>query len=272
MSAVALYDLQLASGVTVSPFVWMTRLALAHKGLEVDRVSGGFTGILERTGGRTERLPAIVDRGEWVLDSWGIAEYLDRAYPDRPALIGDAPVTPLAQFLERWFWQEAIWGWVRCYVVSLRARALPEDRDHLTRTRERMFGAPLETVVAGREDRLPLIPPTLEPLRGVLRDHRWLGGERPGYADYRLLGAFLFIASIADTPPLTEDEPLRDWIEQGFDLFDGIGRHPALSPLFGLELRDGDPAPFNPDPPVNGLTRRNTGPGSTPVANTRPSR
>jgi len=42
------------------------------------------------TGGKTERLPAIVDDGEWVLDSWGIVEYLDAKYPDRPALIPHA--------------------------------------------------------------------------------------------------------------------------------------------------------------------------------------
>ena len=54
---ITLYDLQLASGATISPFVWATRYALAHKGFEVELVPGGFTGIAERTGGQTERLP-----------------------------------------------------------------------------------------------------------------------------------------------------------------------------------------------------------------------
>ena len=85
---ITLYDLQLASGCTISPFVWATRYALAHKGFEVELVPGGFTGILERTGGRSERLPVIEDQGRWVLDSWLIAEYLDERYPQRPTLIG----------------------------------------------------------------------------------------------------------------------------------------------------------------------------------------
>src|ERR1043165_4107431 len=76
---ITLYDLQLSTGATISPFVWATKYALAHKGFDVDLVPGGFTGILERTGGQTERLPAIVDDGKWVLDSWGIVEYLDAA-------------------------------------------------------------------------------------------------------------------------------------------------------------------------------------------------
>ena len=36
---------------------------LKHKGFDLDVVPGGFTGIMERTGGVTERLPAIVDNG-----------------------------------------------------------------------------------------------------------------------------------------------------------------------------------------------------------------
>jgi hypothetical protein len=62
---ITLYDLQLDSGCTISPFVWATKYALAHKGFDVDLVPGGFTGILERTGGRSERLPVIVDDGQW---------------------------------------------------------------------------------------------------------------------------------------------------------------------------------------------------------------
>jgi len=96
---ITLYDLQLASGCTISPFVWATKYALAHKGFDIDIVPGGFTGILERTGGRSERLPVIVDDGKWVLDSWLIAEYLDEAYPDRPRLIGDPSVKALTQFV-----------------------------------------------------------------------------------------------------------------------------------------------------------------------------
>ena len=62
---------------------------------------------------------------------------------------------------------------------------------------------------------------------------------------------------------LTDDDPLRDWIERGFDLYGGRGRHPGLHPLFGLRLREGDPAPFVRDQRRNGLSSRNTGPAST---------
>src|SRR4051812_6713425 len=101
---ITFYDLQISTGATISPFVWATKYALAHKGFELDVVPGGFTGIMERTGGKSERLPAIVDDGVWVLDSWGIVEYLDEKYPDRPMLIPHESVAVLTRAMDAWLW------------------------------------------------------------------------------------------------------------------------------------------------------------------------
>ena len=259
---IKLFDLQLASGCTISPFVWATRYALAHKGFEVELVPGGFTGIMERTGGRSERLPVIVDDGEWVLDSWLIAEYLDAKYPERP-LIGSGSAKALTKFLEGWLWRTAIGPWFRCYIKDYRDLSLPQDHEYVTRSREAMLGRTLEEVVAGREDRLPQVPPTLEPLRELLAENPWLGGAEPDYADYRALSIFLWTASIATTPPLPADDPLRDWLDRGFDLYGGLGRHPGMHTLFGLQQRPGDPEPFNREGVRGGLATRNTGPAST---------
>jgi glutathione S-transferase len=260
---ITLYDLQLASGCTISPFVWATKYALKHKGFEIESVPGGFTGILERTGGRSERLPAIVDDGKWVLDSWLIAEYLDERYPERPPLFSGASMKLLTKFLEGWLWTTAIRPWFGCYIKDYRDLSLPQDHEYVTRSRENMLGRKLEEVVIGREDRLPLVPPTLDPLRQLLRESEWLGGTQPNYADYRALSVFLWTASIATTPPLTADDPLRDWLDRGFDLYGGLGRHPGMHSLFGLQLRPGDPEPFVKGPAMGGLGSRNTGPQST---------
>lgn len=260
---ITFYDLQLSTGATISPFVWATKYALAHKGFELDVVPGGFTGIMDRTGGKTERLPAIVDDGKWVLDSWGIVEYLDETYPERPALIGDPSVAVLTRFLDSWLWPVATGPWMRCYCQDYRDLSLPRDHDYVTRSRETMLGTSLEAMQAGRENRLPHISAALEPLRKVLRDSPWLGGPSPNYADYRVLGSFLFTASVATVPALAGDDPLRDWLERSFDLYGGLGRHPGLHTLFGLEQRDGDPELFSKAGPWGGLENRNTGPEST---------
>lgn len=260
---ITFYDLQHASGCTTSPFVWATKYALKHKGFDLDVVDGGFTGIADRTGGRSERLPAIVDDGEWVLDSWLIAEYLDAKYPERPALIPDPSMVPLIQFLEGYLWKNVVGPWARAFAVQYRDRCKPEDIDYIVASRRNMWGAPMEDLAKGREDVFGKVLPELEPLRTVMRGREWLGGDAPNYADYRALCVFLWAASVADVPPMTDDEPLRDWIERGFDLYGGLGRIPGMSPLFGYQPREGDPEPFVRNPPVFGLTSRNTGIAST---------
>ena len=263
-NTITFFDLQLASGCTISPFVWATKYALKHKGFDLDVVEGGFTGILERTAGKTERLPAIVDDGEWVLDSWGIVEYLDEKYPDRPALIPHESVAVLTKALDAWFWGTATGPWMRCYCADYRDLSLPQDQEYVTSSREIMLGRKLEAVQEGREDRLPAISASLEPLRLALREHKWLGGSEPNYADYRILGSILWLASVARTPPLSAEDPLREWIERCRDLFGGLGRHPGLQELYGLEQREGDPELFmKPQAAGGGIFKRNTGPAST---------
>jgi len=262
-NTITLYDLQVATGATISPFVWATKFAVKHKGFELDIVPGGFTGILERTGGKTERLPAIVDDGKWVLDSWGIVEYLDETYPDRPLLIPHESTAALTKALDAWFWSTATGPWMRCFCADYRDVSLPQDQEYVTSTREVMLGNKLENIQAGRENRLPLISANLEPLRMALREHRFLGGSEPNYADYRIIGSILWLASVGKTPALAQDDPLRDWIERVRDLFGGLGQHPGLHQIYGLEQREGDPDPFVRQTGKGGIFKRNTGPAST---------
>jgi len=262
-NTITLYDLQVSTGATISPFVWATKFAVAHKGFDLDIVEGGFTGIMDRTGGKTERLPAIVDDGKWVLDSWGIVEYLDETYPDRPMLIPHESTAVLTKALDAWFWSTAVGPWMRCFCADYRDVCYEHDKEYVTSTREVMLGKKLEDMQAGREDRLPQISASLEPLRMALREHDYLGGSEPNYADYRIMGGFLWLASVAQTPALAADDPLRGWVERVRALFGGLGNHPGLFEIFGLEQREGDPDPFVRQAGQGGIFKRNTGPAST---------
>jgi glutathione S-transferase len=72
-----------------SVFSKRTRLALAHKGLDVELRDGRAD---EKHWAEAKRLspqgtmPVLVDDGRALGDSTAIAHYLDVAYPDRPAL------------------------------------------------------------------------------------------------------------------------------------------------------------------------------------------
>lgn len=248
---ITLYDLQLESGCTISPFVWRIKYALEHKGFDVHIVPNGFTGIREITNGFSDRLPVIVDPDRqvdadrsagdhWVKDSWDIADYLDETYPDRPMLYEGPSQRLLTRFIDGWMWQNIIPVWFRCYIKDYHDLSMPRDRAYVRESREQLFlgGRTIEEVQAGREERLPTVPPLLEPLRVLLADTPWIGGDAPNYADYCVLSAFLWCGSVATVPPLHDDEPLRDWIERGFDLYGGLGRHPGMHNLFGLPRRE----------------------------------
>lgn len=236
-NTITLYDLQLESGCTISPFVWRIKYALRHKGFDIEIVPNGFTGIVEITNGFSDRLPVIVDDGHWVRDSWDIADYLDATYPERPALYEGPSQRLLTRFIDGWMWQTIIAPWFRCYIKDYHDLSLPRDRAYVRESRERLFlgGRTIEEVQARREERLPTLPPLLQPLRALLAESPWIGGASPNYADYSVLSAFLWCGSVARVPPLPNDEPLRDWIERGFDLYGGLGRHPGMHELFGLE-------------------------------------
>lgn len=248
---IVVIDLQLECGCSISPFSWQAKYAIAHKGLKMEISPGGFTSVPRRTEGRTHHNPTIRDGDQWIMESlrsgeFIVPDYLDAKYPDRPKLFTNPDQRDFVKFLDNWLWTVAIKPWFRCFILDYHDRCLPEDRAYVRESREKDFlgGQTLEQVQAGREDRLPLVPPTLEPLRELLRERPWLGGKAPNFADYSALSVFLWAASIAGTPPLTADDPLRPWIERTSDLFGGLGRHPGLRPLFGLKLRDGDPQPF----------------------------
>jgi len=235
-NAITLFDLQLASGCTISPFVWRTKYALKHKGFDIDIIPGGFTGIMERTQGFADRVPVIIDDGYWVKDSWLIAEYLDEKYPERPMLFSGDSMKVLTKFIDAWLWRTAIRPWFSCYILDYHDLSHAHDQPYVRESRQTLFlqGRRLEDVQAGREARLPLVVPELEPFRDLLKDTKWLGGETPNYADYCALAVFLWTASVAKIPPLHDDDPLRDYIERGFDLYGGLGRHPGMHTLFGL--------------------------------------
>jgi glutathione S-transferase len=78
--AIRLYDLAGAEeNRRFSPYCWRTKIALAHKGLDVTTIPWRFTdkAVIAPLG--PERVPAIIDKGHAINDSWTIADYAVRA-------------------------------------------------------------------------------------------------------------------------------------------------------------------------------------------------
>ena len=112
---VRLYELALENGRSASPFVWRIRYALAHKGIAFETVYLGFTEIPTVFGGKFKTVP-ILEHGDTVLaESWDIAEYLDRAFPERPLFASPGELAAI-RLTDGWFMNEVMRKMFRVYV------------------------------------------------------------------------------------------------------------------------------------------------------------
>jgi len=230
---VRLYELALEDGRSASPFVWRIRYALAHKGIAFETVYLGFAEIPTVFSGKFKTVP-ILEHGDTVLaESWDIAEYLERAFADRPRLFGSAGELAVVRLTDTWFISEVMRKMFRVYVKDVHDAARPEDRPYFRESREKnMKGKTLESFTADRASYLPAIRASLAPLRTHLQKFPFLGGSTPNFADYIALGAFYWAASVGTLPLLEREDTLRDWLDRGFNLYDGIARDPGIEPLF----------------------------------------
>ena len=86
---IKLYELAADNAdIRFSPHCWKTRLALAHKGLDVERIPWRFTDKDAIAFSGQGKVPVLLDGETSVHDSWTIACYLEDTYPDLPTLFG----------------------------------------------------------------------------------------------------------------------------------------------------------------------------------------
>lgn len=230
---VHLYELVLENRRSASPFVWRIRYALAHKGIAYESVPLGFIEIPRVFGGRFKTLP-VIEHGDTVMaESWDIAEYLDRAFPEQPRLFSSAGERSVVRLFDQWFLAGVVRPLLPVYVLDVHDAARAADRPYFRESREARFKSTLEAFSAQRAARLPAIREALSPLRQHLARHPFLGGDAPNYADYIALGVFQWIASVATLPLLApDDEVLRGWLDRGFDLYPGLECRARTRPLF----------------------------------------
>jgi len=213
-----------------SPFCWRARMALAHKGLDVETMPWRFTEKDKLPNPNDGRVPVIVDGDRVVHDSSAIADYLEQRYPDRPSLFGGPTGRALAGFVQNWTETIVQAGLVRLVVLDIWRHAAPQDRDYFRTSREARFGTTLEEAVKDREARLPAFRASLDPLRRTVERQNFLSGSAPGYADYIVFGAFQWARAISDLELLAADDPVRAWRGRVLDLHGGLARR---APAYG---------------------------------------
>jgi len=220
--SVTLYDLVGTDDRRFSPHCWRTRMALAHKGLEVETVPTLFTEIATICGGGQKTVPVIEDAGNLVADSWVIANYLEATYDGGPSLFPEGE--SLTLFVHNWANTTLHPVLSRLIILDIFEHLDPRDQDYFRETRERRFGATLEECQAGRDERLPKLQATLAPVRLGMQEAAFLCGDDPGYADYVVFGSLQWARCISPFRLLEKDDPVLAWFNRCLDLFDGLGR------------------------------------------------
>jgi len=226
---IKMYDLAGADeNMRFSPYCWRIRLALAHKGLDVDYIPWHFTEKDKIKFSGQERVPVLIDGSNIIADSWEIANYLENAYPETPSLkLGNGEVL----FIK--FWTETVLHpeMLQLLVLDIHDKLRPEDQNYFRESREKMLGKTLEEVVSNRKERLPRMQKLLTPLRSTLSKQEYLSGQNPGFSDYIVFGAFQWARCISDFSIINSDDIVYRWREKMLNIHERMTLSPVGYPI-----------------------------------------
>ena len=230
--AITMYDLCGAEADRrFSPFCWRARMALAHKGLEVETVPWRFTEKDKLPTPNAGRVPVIVDGGRVVHDSTAIAEYLEERYADRPSLFG-GEIGRGADALRAELDRDRVADRADPARAARHPRAISGPRTRHISARiarsasARRWKRSSRTARRGCRRSAPASTRCAAPSSARISSR----GKAPAYADYIVFGAFQWARAISDFELLAADDPVRAWRGRMLDLFDGLARR---APAYG---------------------------------------
>lgn len=205
-----------------SPYCWRIRMALAHKGLDVQTVPWRFTDKDSIAFANTKVVPVLVDGDTVVSDSMAIANYLDERYPEAP-LMGDAVARAHTVFVRHWVEASLFPLITRQIVAELLPQLHPQDRDYFRSTRERRLGMGLEAFAADRDGHRAQLHKALQPLRLTLASQLFMGGATPRFADYIVFAALQWARCGVGRVLVDADDPVHAWFDRLLQMHDGLG-------------------------------------------------
>ncbi|CAL8468116.1 g7655 [Coccomyxa elongata] len=221
---ISIYQLEGGPNQFFSPFCWAAKFAVAHKGFAIENIRWKFREADKIAFSNQGLVPVIVDGnkdGKWVNDSWAIAKYLEKTYPHRPSLFGEAAVL----FVQKWFQTGGPLDVLDKILVLDEFNALtPDLQPWFRETREPMFGCTLEEYSVG-EAGVPDFRKALEPMRQLLAEYPYLGGkDSPSYADDFVAGFFMMAYALSPVKLLEKDDVIHAWRERMMAAYGGIGK------------------------------------------------
>ena len=165
-------------------------------------------------------------------DSWQIACYLDDAYPDKASLMNGPHSRALTRFINVWTDTVLAPPLLRPLFWEIYNNLHPAvDKDQFRRTREARIGKTLEEMHSALTEGIELFKKNLSPIREVLSNQSWIGGDAPAYADYIVFGEFQFARCLTRLKILDDDDPVFVWRTRMIKLYDGLANSvPTFDP------------------------------------------
>jgi glutathione S-transferase len=219
-----MWELRGRDDARFSTFSWRTRMALHHKGLDFvvrpvavsDKAAVAFSG--------QSKVPILKVDDQVVSDSWKIAVFLEREFPDRPSLFGGPAGEALSHFFNLWTDRDIVPSIVPNLMSDVLECVDEADARHLRAQIENIFKKSLEQLSAEREQAVQQLRRRLQPVRRVLETKPFLGGPEPAYPDYILFGVFQWARVVSTTKVLEPNDAVADWFGRVLDLYGGVGR------------------------------------------------
>lgn len=214
-----------------SPFVWRVRLILAHKGLAYKSIPWRYTekDLIKPA----EKVPVLDYQGKRHYESWDICQFLDKKFPEKQVLktscsTGDVGLI----FIVKWADNDMYMAITYVTLMDMFNHIAEKDKKYFRESREELFkGQKLEDVCANTDAKVESFRTQMEPLRQTLKTNKFLGGSQPNYADIAVAGNFLWARSISKTQLLARDDPIYEWRERMFQIFDD-----TISKSFGYPV------------------------------------
>jgi glutathione S-transferase len=214
-----------------SPYCWRIRMALAHKGLEVETIPWRFTDKEVIAVSGADKVPVLQDGETFVHDSWAIAEYLDKQYPAKPLFEG-AQARSLAFVFKAWVESTLHAPILRAVILDLFNALHDKDKAYFRESREKRFGKTLEETGGNPKQAIQELRTLLLPVRKQLVEAPFVCGQSPAFADYLLFGPFQWARAVSPQRLLEPDDPVYAWRERMLDLHGGLARKAKGYPVW----------------------------------------
>lgn len=218
-----LYDLALEDeDVRPSPYCWLVKFALLHKGLKFETSPVGFSDKSKYPDPDYGKVPVLIDDGVMVKDSAVILDHLERKYRERP-LAATPGERASAAFYSAWLAASVYPSLGPLIMLRLLAAASPADRAYIRETREQRFGKTLEQY-SDAPEAPKRMEAALATLAAPLSAHDFLGGRSANLCDYVVMSPLMWQRSATSAELYETPKPVAQWRERMLDLFGGYAR------------------------------------------------